>query len=165
LGNTGWDYASVLQAYKRHENRRKGASEYHGFGGELDVQLPASLNPLSRAFVDAAVEAGHGRNEDFNGAGQVGDGPDELNQRDGMRLSNSRAFLHPVLGRHNLHVLADTLVERIDVTGWRATGVTIVRDGRRERLTAAKEVILSGGAVNSPQLLMLSGIGPEAHLR
>ena len=165
LGNPGWDYASVLDAYKRHENRRKGASEYHGVGGELDVQLPASLNPLSRAFVDAAVEAGHRRNDDFNGAAQDGYGPYELNQRDGTRLSNSRAFLHPVLGRHNLRVFADTLVERIDVTKARAAGVTVVCNGRRERLTAANEVILSGGAVNSPQLLMLSGIGPEAQLR
>ena len=129
------------------------------------MQLPASLNPLSRAFVDAAVEAGHRRNDDFNGAAQDGYGPYELNQRDGTRLSNSRAFLHPVLGRHNLRVFADTLVERIDVTKARAAGVTVVCNGRRERLTAANEVILSGGAVNSPQLLMLSGIGPEAQLR
>ena len=165
LGNEGWDYASVLEAYKRHENRRAGASEHHGVGGELDVQWPASLNPLSRAFVEAAVEAGHRRNDDFNGDVQDGYGAYELNQRDGTRLSNSRAFLHPVLSRPNLHVFAETLVERIDLSGGRATGVTIVRDGQRQRLTAASEVILSGGAVNSPQLLMLSGIGPEAALR
>ena len=165
LGNEGWDYASVLETYKRHENRRAGASEHHGVGGELDVQWPASLNPLSRAFVDAAVEVGHRRNDDFNGSVQDGYGAYELNQRDGMRLSNSRAFLHPVMARKNLQVFADTLVERIDLTGARATGITIVRDGQRQRLTAASEVILSGGAVNSPQLLMLSGIGPEAELR
>jgi choline dehydrogenase len=165
LGNAGWDYASVLEVFKRHENRRLGANEHHGTGGELDVQFPAALNPLSRAFVDAAVEAGHRRNDDFNGAVQDGYGAYELNQRDGMRLSNSRAFLHPVLGRPNLHVFADTLVERIEMTGGRASGVTIVQGGRRQRLGASSEVVLCGGAINSPQLLMLSGIGPEAGLR
>ena len=165
LGNGAWDYASVLEAYKRHENRRLGASRHHGTGGELDVQFPAGLNPLSRAFVDAAVEAGHRRNDDFNGDVQDGYGAYELNQRDGMRLSNSRAFLHPILGRPNLQVYADAWVERIEMTGGRATGVTMVHGGRRERLGAGAEVIVCGGAVNSPQLLMLSGIGPEAELR
>jgi choline dehydrogenase len=165
LGNEGWDYDSVLEAFKRHENRRLGASAWHGTGGEFDVQLPASLNPLSLAFVDAAVQAGHRRSDDFNGEQQDGYGPYELNQRDGMRLSNSRAFLHPVLARPNLHVFADTLVERIDLRGGRARGITVVHGGQRRQLTAASEVIVSGGAVNSPQLLMLSGIGPETELR
>ncbi|MDR3453395.1 MAG: GMC family oxidoreductase N-terminal domain-containing protein [Rhodoferax sp.] len=165
LGNDGWDYASVLEAYMQHENRRTSASAYHGVGGELDVQLPASLNPLSLAFVDAAAECGHRRNDDFNGAVQDGYGAYELNQRDGMRLSNARAFLHPVLARPNLQVFADTLVERIELRGTRAVGITVVHNGQRQLLTAANEVIVSGGAVNSPQLLMLSGIGPEAQLR
>ncbi|WP_345944718.1 GMC family oxidoreductase N-terminal domain-containing protein [Variovorax sp. dw_954] len=165
LGNDGWGYDAVLEAFKRHENRRLGASAWHGIGGELDVQLPASLNPLSRAFVDAAVECGHTRNDDFNGSVQDGYGAYELNQRDGMRLSNSRAFLHPVLARPNLQVFADTLVERIDLRGARAVGITVVHGGQRRALTASAEVIVSGGAVNSPQLLMLSGIGPEDQLQ
>jgi choline dehydrogenase-like flavoprotein len=165
LGNDGWGYDDVLEAFKRHENRRLGASVHHGIGGELDVQLPASLNPLSRAFVEAAVEVGHRSNDDFNGSAQDGYGPYELNQRDGMRLSNSRAFLHPVLARPNLQVFADTLVERVDLRGGRAVGITVVDGGTRRALTASGEVIVSGGAVNSPQLLMLSGIGPEAQLQ
>lgn len=119
---------------------------------------------LAHAFVAAGVEAGYARNEDFNGAQQDGFGIFDLNQRDGVRLSSSRAFLHPVLHRSNLQVFADTLVDRIDLRGMRATGITVRRDGRRQDLTASAEVILAAGTVNSPQLLMLSGIGPHAAL-
>ncbi|MGI4815081.1 MAG: GMC family oxidoreductase [Janthinobacterium lividum] len=165
LGNEGWGYDDVLPAYKRQENRKRGASAYHGVGGELDVEAPRSYNPLARAFVEAAVQAGHRRNDDFNGAEQDGFGQYEVNQRSGVRLSSSRAFVHPIWDRPNLQVFTDTMVERIDFRGARATGITIVRDGQRSQLTAAEEVVLSGGAINSPQLLMLSGIGPEAQLR
>ncbi|MGJ7509575.1 GMC family oxidoreductase [Variovorax sp. GT1P44] len=165
LGNPGWGYDDVLPVFRQHEKRHAGGSAYHGTGGELDVSLPKSPNVLSRAFVDAAVEAGHRRSDDFNGAVQDGYGIYELNQREGVRLSNSRAFLHPVLGRPNLTVFADTLVEKIELEGDRAVGVRIVQDGQQRLLSATNEIVLCGGAVNSPQLLMLSGIGPEAHLR
>jgi choline dehydrogenase-like flavoprotein len=165
LGNPGWGYDDVLPVFRQHERRHAGGSAYHGTVGELDVSLPKSPNVLSRAFVDAAVEAGHRRSDDFNGPEQDGYGIYELNQREGVRLSNSRAFLHPVLGRSNLTVFADTLVEKIELEGDRAVGVRIMQDGQRRLLSASNEVVLSGGAVNSPQLLMLSGIGPEAHLR
>ena len=165
LGNPGWGYDDVLPVFRQHENRHAGACDYHGAGGELDVSLPNSPNVLSKAFVDAAVEAGHARSTDFNGERQDGFGIYELNQRDGVRLSNSRAFLHPALGRSNLVVLADTLVHRIEIEGQRAVGVRIVLDGQPRLLKASCEVVLAGGAVNSPQVLMLSGIGPEAHLR
>ena len=163
-GNPGWSYADVLPLFKRHENHAAGASAWHGSGGELDVQRLADCNPLARAFVDAACAAGHPRNEDFNGERQEGFGMFDLNQRNGVRLSSSRAFLHPVMQRPNLQVFADTLVERINLRGARATGITIRnKDGRLE-LDAAVEVVLCAGAVNSPQLLMLSGIGPAAAL-
>jgi choline dehydrogenase-like flavoprotein len=166
LGNADWSYADVLPVFRRHENRReRGNADFHGTGGELDVQRPASCNPLSEAFVAAAVEAGHARNDDFNGPAQDGFGRYELNQRDGVRLSNSRAFLHPALARPNLHVFADTLVERVLLRGTRAVGVEVVQAGARRRLDASGEVVLAGGAINSPQLLMLSGIGPEGVLR
>jgi choline dehydrogenase-like flavoprotein len=165
LGNDGWGYEEVLSAYKRQENRHAPASEFHGTGGELDVQRPRTGNPLAHAFVDAAVQAGHARNDDFNGAEQDGFGRYELNQRNGTRLSSSRAFLHPVLHRANLVVFADTLVERVNVEGARAVGVTAIHDGKRLELKASCEVILSGGTVNSPHLLLMSGIGPAAQLR
>ncbi|WP_454743899.1 GMC family oxidoreductase [Cupriavidus necator] len=159
LGNEGWSYSDVLPAYMRHERRRGAPSAFHGVDGELDVQVPKHGNPLGFAFVDAAEQVGHQRNDDFNGAEQDGFGRYELNQRDGVRLSSSRAFLHPVIHRKNLVVFPDTLVERVVIRGSRATGVTVVRNGQREELQAASEVILSGGAINSPQLLLLSGIG------
>jgi choline dehydrogenase len=164
LGNPGWGFDDVLPVFRGHENYHGGASSLHGTGGELDVSLPMSPNVISQAFVDAAVEAGHARNDDFNGASQDGFGLYELNQRRGMRLSNSRAFLHPVLKRPNLVAFADTLVEKIEIEGDRAVGVHVLRGGQRELLRASAEVVLSGGAINSPQLLMLSGIGAQAAL-
>lgn len=164
LGNEGWGYDDVLPVFKRQERCLHGAEAFHGRGGELDVVRPQSTNPLTNAFVQAAVHAGHALNEDFNGSVQEGFGIWDVNQRRGVRLSSSRAFLHPVMARPNLTVLSDTLVERVDLVDGRATGVTLVRGGRRERLSAAKEVVLCGGAINTPQLLMLSGIGPEQEL-
>ena len=165
MGNEGWRYADVLPAYKRHENRAAGASALHGTGGELDVQRLADPHALSLAFVDAAAQAGHVRNDDFNGAEQDGFGLFELNQRRGVRLSSSRAFLHPVLGRPNLVVYADALVERVRFAGKRAIGITLRHRGERLDLDAAIEVVLAAGTVNTPQLLMLSGVGPAAMLR
>lgn len=165
LGNEGWGFADVLAAYRKHENRHAAPSAYHGTGGELDVQLPAGCNPLAHAFVDASVEAGHERNDDFNGERQDGFGIFELNQRQGVRLSSSRAFLHPASHRPNLQVFTDTLVERIEVRSGRAVGVTLRRDGQQVALAAAAEVVLSAGTVNSPHLLLLSGIGPGAALQ
>jgi len=166
LGNPGWGWDDVLPFYKRQEDWRGAASPLHGQGGELTVERPRTHNPLSHRFVAAAVEAGHAANADFNGDAQDGYGLYHLNQRRGMRLSASRAFLHPVLRRPNLRVFADTLVERVELKGRRAVGVRIAEaGGQRRLLTADVEVILAGGAINSPQLLMLSGIGPAAQLR
>ena len=165
LGNPGWSYPEVLAAYRQQERHHAGAGALHGAAGELDVVKPRSLNPLSQAFVDAAVQVGHARNGDFNGESQDGFGAWDVNQRHGVRLSSSRAFLHPVLARPNLTVLTDTLVERISIVRGRATGIVTVKDGVRRELSASAEVILCGGTVNSPQLLMLSGVGPAEHLR
>jgi len=163
-GNDGWGFAGVLPWFMRHENHAGPASPLHGRGGELDVQQLRSSNPLARAFVTAAAEAGHARSADFNGQEQDGFGLFDLNQRDGVRLSSSRAFLHPVLHRPNLDLVTDTLVEKLRVVAGRAVGITIVRDGVRRGLDATREVILAAGTVNSPQLLLLSGIGPAADL-
>ncbi|MES2482860.1 MAG: choline dehydrogenase [Pseudomonadota bacterium] len=164
-GNTGWSFRDVLPYFRKHENREAGANERHGSGGELDVQPLRDTNPLSHAFVEAATQAGHTHNPDFNGSEQDGFGLFELNQRNGLRLSSSRAFLHPVLHRPNLSVFADAMVERIVLQGRRAVGIALVQDGQAIELRASSEVVVCAGAVNSPQLLMLSGIGPAAMLR
>ncbi len=165
LGNPGWSWNDVLPVFKGFENHANGANEWHGTGGELQVSIPPGTNPLSHAFVKAAVSLGHAHNLDPNGAEQDGFGLTHVTQRNGVRSSASRAFLHPIWNRPNLTVMTETLVERIDQRAGRAVGVTVVREGRRESFTASSEVVLSGGAVNSPQLLMLSGIGPAEPLR
>lgn len=165
LGNPGWGWNDVLPVFKGFENHANGASELHGTGGELQVSIPRGTNPLSHAFVKAAVSLGHAHNLDPNGPEQDGFGLTHVTQSNGVRSSASRAFLHPVWHRPNLTVMTETLVERIDLRGARAVGVTVVRDGQRQSFTASNEVVLAGGAVNSPQLLMLSGIGPSASLR
>jgi choline dehydrogenase-like flavoprotein len=164
--NPGWGWDDVLPFFLRHEDWRGPDAPWHARGGELTVELPRSHNPLSHAFVAAAVEAGHRRSDDFNEPGrQDGYGLYRVNQRSGVRWSSSRAFLHPVLGRPNLRVFADTLAERIELRAGRARGVVVRRGGERRTLHADAEVILAGGAINSPQLLMLSGIGPADELR
>jgi choline dehydrogenase len=164
-GNDGWGYQDILASYKQHENYIGRPSSLHGSGGELDVRKPGENNRLAHALIEAAVQRGHQRNDDFNGERQDGFGIFDLNQRRGVRLSSSRAFLHPVLGRSNLKVFADTLVERINFSGSQAVGVTIRRDGERQRLLASREIVVAAGTVNSPQLLMLSGVGPAEMLR
>ena len=162
LGNTGWAWDEVLPFFKCHEDFDRGANAWHGHGGELSVQRPAMSNPLAHAFVQAAAEAGFAKNDDFNSDAQDGFGIFDLNQRNGVRWSSSRAFLHPVLGRPNLTLFVDALVQRIRLQGTRAVGVTLRQHGQLIDLHAGTEIIVCGGSVNSPQLLMLSGIGPGA---
>ncbi|SCK30023.1 Choline dehydrogenase [Variovorax sp. HW608] len=164
-GNAGWGFDDVLPYFKRQERRRFGDGAFHGRDGELDVQQPRAVNPLTKAFVAAAVAAGHRETDDFNGPQQDGFGVWDVNQRNGTRLSSSRAFLHPVMSRPNLTVLTECFVERVELSKGRATGVTVTRAGVREVLTASQEVILAGGAINSPHLLMLSGIGASQELQ
>ena len=164
-GNVGWSYADVLPAFKAVENYAGPDKAWHGKGGELDVQKPKSWNPIATAIVDAAAQAGHHRNEDFAGERQDGFGRYDLNQRNGTRLSSARAFLHPALGRANLTVLDETMVRRILFDRGRAVGLEIEKNGARRTVSARREIILCAGATNSPQLLMLSGIGPQDHLK
>jgi choline dehydrogenase-like flavoprotein len=159
LGNDGWAWTDVMPVFMAHENHSSGDARWHGRGGELEVEVPEAINPLARAFVEAAVSVGHTHNTDPNGPSQYGFGQTHVTQRNGVRSSASRAFLSPVSHRPNLTVFTDTLTEKIDIEGSRAVGVTIVRGGKRRRLRAASEVVLCGGAINTPQLLMLSGLG------
>ncbi len=163
-GCAGWGFEDLLPYFKRAEDNERGASEMHGTGGPLTVSEGRSLNPIMDAFVDACVQAGMERNEDFNGSAQDGAGYYQLTQRDGRRCSAAVAYLHPAMDRPNLTVETHLQVERVVFDGMRAVGVEGQRLGEMLRFDASREVILAGGAYNSPQLLMLSGIGPAEHL-
>lgn len=164
LGNEGWGYKDVLPYFLGHENHEAGASEFHGTGGELNVARLRTPAAISHAFVDAAAETQYRRNPDFNGAEQDGFGEYAVTQKNGERWSSARAFLHPALSRPNLVVFDETMVERIRFDGRRAAGLTVKRHGKTFDLDCAGEIVLSGGAINSPQLLMLSGIGNAERL-
>ena len=164
LGNSGWDWESVKPYFIRAEGQQRGASEYHGADGPLGVS-DVHRNELCDAYIDAALEAGIPYNDDFNGERQEGVGYYQLTTRRGLRSSTAAGYLKPVRRRHNLHVVTEALTTRIELDGRRATGVTYQRDGVYETVLAAREVVLCGGAINSPQLLQLSGIGPQSLLR
>ena len=163
-GCAGWGYADVLPYFKRSEDNARFHDAYHGQGGPMRVEDPRSPSPLSEAFVAASGEAGHDLNDDFNGAEQEGAGLYQLTQDGGRRVSAATAFLRPAMKRENLTVETGAHVTRVLVEGGRAAGVTYVQGGVRRRADASREVILCGGAINSPQLLMLSGIGPARGL-
>ncbi|HYD95573.1 MAG TPA: choline dehydrogenase [Noviherbaspirillum sp.] len=165
LGNRGWGYAQVLPLFRRAEHHERGESLYHGVGGPLNVAPLRSPNPLAEVFRNAALEAGYFANDDFNGALQEGVGQYEVTQKNGERWSVARAYLHPALQRPNLTVITGARATRILLEGKRAVGVAYLKDGARTEVGAVREVLLAGGAVNSPQLLLLSGIGPEDELR
>jgi choline dehydrogenase len=160
IGGAGWGYDAVLPYFKRSEDNQRGASEFHGSGGPLTVSDTRAATPMCDAWVEAAVAAGMPVNDDFNGAEQDGAGRYQLTQRNGMRCSAAVAFLHPVLERDNLTVLTGATAHRVVFEGGRAVGVEYERGGEITTARAEREVILSAGAYQSPQLLMLSGIGP-----
>ncbi len=158
-----WDWPQVRQVFKDLENNQALTDDHHGKGGPLTVSNLTHPNPLSQAFVRAGAECQYPVNPDFNGATQDGVGLYQVTQREGRRFSAARAFLDPIRNRPNLTVVTGALVYRVLFDGRRATGVQM-RD-RSIGLLDGGEVILSGGAINSPQLLMLSGIGPGANLQ
>ena len=160
-----WAYRAALPYFRRSEDNVRGASLYHGVGGPLRVEEQRSPHPWTFAFLDAAAAAGIPPNPDFNGAQHEGSGLYQVTQRRGRRWSTASAFLRPALDRPNLTVRLHALTTRVLVEGRRAVGVEYRADGAVRRARAQREVLLSGGAVNSPQLLMLSGIGPAPHLR
>lgn len=169
LGCEGWSYDEVLPFFRASETYAAPLCErdrpYHGDDGPLYVGERPYTNPLSEAFVNAGVQAGHARNDDFNGAEQEGVGQFKVFQKDGKRCSNARGYLSPdVRARRNLEILTDTQALRVCFDGERACGVEVLRHGVRSLITAKQEVILSAGAFQSPQLLLLSGIGPRDEL-
>jgi choline dehydrogenase len=165
FGATGWNRETALDAFKRVENNENHGGPWHGEGGPLNVKSIAPVNPLTELYYEACRRRQIPWNDDFNGARQEGHGVYQVTQKGGRRCSAADAFLRPALGRPNLTVLTGALARRIRIENGRATGLEIeTADGVHE-LTARREVIVSGGALNSPQLLMLSGIGPADHLR
>jgi choline dehydrogenase len=163
-GCAGWGFDDLLPYFKRAEDNERGASELHGTGGPLTVAQGRSRSPMMDAFVEAGEQAGLARNEDFNGTAQDGVGYYQLTQRDGRRCSAAVAYLHAAMERPNLTVETHLQVERVVIEGMRAVGVEGQRLDEALRFDAGREVILAGGAYNSPQVLMLSGIGPAEHL-
>ncbi|RWR09232.1 sorbosone dehydrogenase [Sinirhodobacter populi] len=164
-GAEGWSYEDVLPYFRRAEDNDRLADDWHGTGGPLGVSDLRQISELTRAFVRGAQQAGIPFTADFNGASQRGVGYNQTTTRDGRRCSAAVAYLRPALASGNLDIRTGCRVTRILFEGDRATGVEYVRNGRLHSLMAGREVILSAGAVQTPKLLMLSGIGPEAELR
>jgi choline dehydrogenase-like flavoprotein len=164
-GNPGWSFNEVLPYFKRAEHNTRGADAWHGSGGPLQVQDLGQPNRCSALFVTAARQAGHALNPDFNGATQEGVGPYQVTHRSGERCSAAKAYLAPALGRSNLTVITGAQATRILFDGPRATGLEYLQGGNTRRIMARVEVLLAAGALQSPQLLMLSGIGPAIHLQ
>jgi choline dehydrogenase len=166
-GVEGWSYEEVLPYFRKAESNRRFANRYHGSDGPLAVSDPISPLPISATFIRAAQQVGLPYNPDFNGATQEGVGYHQTTTRDGRRGSAAVSYIHPAKKRKNLTVLTRAMTRRVLIEKGRATGVEYLRDGRAgvERATASEEVIVTAGAIGSPKLLMLSGVGPAAHLR
>jgi choline dehydrogenase-like flavoprotein len=165
LGNPGWGYEDVLPFFRRAEDNARGADEFHGAGGPLHVADLVSPNRFAQLFVRAGLQAGFMESVDFNGAEQEGIGMYQVTQRNGERLSAAKAYLSPQLSRPNLQVITDAQVTRIVLENKHAVGVEYVQGGAVRQLRAQREVLLCAGALQSPQLLMLSGVGPHEQLQ
>lgn len=164
-GNPGWGWPDVLRTYRRMESHAWGGSDYHGGDGPLNVTVPlGDLHPLCETFMKAGDQAGVPRNQDFNGASQEGVGPYHLTIHDGRRMSSSRAYLWPARRRSNLRIETGAMATRILFDGRRATGIEYRKDSAVQTAQAGREIVLAAGAVNSPHLLLLSGVGPAAEL-
>jgi choline dehydrogenase len=164
-GAVGWSYADCLPYFKAIEDSETGGEPWRGRGGAVRVSdVSDRLHPVAGRFLEAARQAGFADNPDFNGAGQEGVGVYQINVKNGWRMSAAKAFLRPAARRANLRILSEALVTRIVFEGRRASGVEFRLAGRNSAVRARREVILAAGAVNSPQLLQISGVGPAARL-
>jgi choline dehydrogenase len=166
LGNEGWSYRDVLPYFRRSEDQERGADELHGAGGPLGVSDVRMQNPLCEAYIKAASEAGVPKTRDFNGKSQEGVGYYQLTTRDGRRASTAMSYLQPVKNRPNLHIITHAEVHGVELDGKRATGVKCrINGGEVRTIKAGREVLLSAGAIGSPQILELSGIGQSSVLK
>lgn len=165
MGNPGWGWSDVLPLFKRAENNERGADDFHGNQGPLSVSNMRIQRPICDAWVAAAQNAGYPFNPDYNGPEQEGVGYFQLTTRNGRRCSAAVAYLKPIRSRSNLRIITHAQVQRVELDGTRATGVSYFDKHGQSQTIKAREVILSGGAIGSPQILMLSGIGPAGHLK
>lgn len=164
LGNVGWSYEDVLPYFRKAENQENGEDQFHGVGGPLSVTNLKERNPLCEAFIESSIRAGIPRNDDFNGRTQEGVGYYQTTTHNARRCSAAVAYLRPAMKRSNLRVITRAETEGIVFEGKRAVGVIFQAGGKRTFVKARKEVIVSAGSINSPKLLLLSGIGPADHL-
>lgn len=164
-GATSWSWDNLLPYFKHAENNERGADEFHGAGGYFNVADLRYTNPLSQVFLEAAKETGQTINPDFNGIQQEGFGFYQVSQKGGKRWSTAAGYLNAARARRNLSIQTQARVSRVQIENDRAVAVDYTLKGKSHRAEAAREIILSGGTVNSPQLLMLSGVGPADHLR
>jgi choline dehydrogenase len=165
LGNAGWSYDDVLPYFRRAEHQERGSDDHHGTGGPLAVSDTKAEHELHDAFLAACQEAGHKFNPDFNGAEQEGCGTYQVTIRNRRRASTAVTYLRPAMKRPNLNVEVRALAQRVIFEGKRAIGLEYRQDGQIKRARARREVLLSGGSLQSPQLLQLSGVGPAALLK
>jgi choline dehydrogenase-like flavoprotein len=163
-GNPGWGYDDVLPYFKKAEDNARGGDTFHGNSGPLHVQDLTTPNRLGPVFVQAGQQAGYAHNPDFNGASQEGVGMYQVTHKNGERFSAAKGYLTPNLRRPNLHVFTGAHTTRILLEHKRAVGVELLHEGETKQLRASREVLLCAGAIQSPQILMLSGIGPHRHL-
>jgi choline dehydrogenase len=164
LGAKGWDWTNVLPYFRKAEDQQRGANSYHGENGPLTVANLRRASPMSLAFIDAGAELQLGRNTDFNGPMQEGVGLYQVTQRNGQRCSTAVAYLRVAMKRPNLAVFTRSLAQKILFDGHRASGVQLSCKGIQQTVKARREILCCGGTINTPQLLMLSGIGPAKHL-
>lgn len=165
LGNPGWSYDDLLPYFRKSEHNERGGDDYHGTGGPLNVAQPRSPHAYTAKFLEAMAHNQHQLTADFNGAQQEGGSLFQITQKNGRRHSAAMAYLRPAQNRKNLLIITHAHISRVLLSGKKATGIEYIRGNLKHRLTARKEIILSGGAFGSPQMLMLSGIGPEAELK
>ena len=164
-GIEGWGYDDLLPYFRKSEDQQRGVSAWHGTGGPISVSDPVDTHPLCDAFIAAGQQAGWPKNDDFNGAAQDGVGYFQLTARRGRRSSTATGYLRPAERRPNLSIVTSALTTRVLFEGTRAAGVEYLRGGERLQARAKQEVLLAGGAINTPQLLQLSGIGPASLLK
>ena len=165
LGNVGWSYDDVLPYFIKSEHQERGTSDYHGVNGPMSVSDASYVSPIASLYRDALLELGYPETEDFNGAVQEGVGTYQFNIRDGKRESSATAFLEPIKHRANLKIQTNVHVTKVLVENNRAVGVEYVQNDQIKQVQADGEVLLTAGAINSPQILMCSGIGPAPHLQ
>lgn len=165
MGNQGWAYQDLLPYFRKTQHQERGESAHHGVNGPINVANLRDPNPLSRAFVEAATQAGYAPNDDFNDGEQTGFGLYQVTQKNGLRCSAAGGYLHPALARENLTAITQAHVTELLIEDGRCVGVAYVHEGQARQVRTRREVILCGGSINSPQVLLLSGIGPAEHLR